>query len=67
VLVVNRQLGITNDVNEENVRDLELDLFFNFARHFFARTVRKSLSYIKLGAESGRSEANVQQSAVSAS
>src|SRR5712692_2603396 len=32
-LLINRKLGVANDVDEEDVGDLELNLFFNFARH----------------------------------
>src|SRR6266536_2694608 len=32
-LIVARHLGIGDDVDEENVRDLERDLLFNFSRH----------------------------------
>src|SRR5205823_725425 len=34
VLVVNRELGIANDVNEENVSDLYLNLFFYITGHY---------------------------------
>jgi hypothetical protein len=33
VLFVNRKLGVADDVEEENVRDLKLDLFLNLSRH----------------------------------
>jgi hypothetical protein len=33
VLLVRRELGVTDDVDEENVRDLELDLFLVVVRH----------------------------------
>src|SRR5205823_9256529 len=33
--------------DEENVRDFQRDLFFNFGRHLFARIVRRFCSYIK--------------------
>ena len=33
MLLVNRELGITNNVDEENVRDLELNFFLNFGGH----------------------------------
>jgi len=46
--LINQQLRVTGDVDEEDVGDLELDLFFNFGGHLFARTLRKSLSDIKL-------------------
>src|SRR5438093_777592 len=48
-LLVRHELGIANDVDEEHIGDLQLDLFFNFVSHLFARTVRKSWSYIKRG------------------
>ena len=34
VLVVNRKLRVTDDVDEENMRDLELDLLVHFGRHW---------------------------------
>jgi hypothetical protein len=33
VLLVNRELGVTDNVEEEDMRDLELDLFLNFGSH----------------------------------
>jgi len=33
VLFVNGELRVADDVEEENVRDLKLDLLFNFGRH----------------------------------
>jgi len=33
VLFVNRKLRVADDVEEENVRDLKLDLLFNLGRH----------------------------------
>jgi hypothetical protein len=38
------------------VANLELDLFFNFGGHWFALTVRKSLSYSKLGGQSAEAK-----------
>src|SRR6266404_3756392 len=32
-LFVNRKLGVTDDVNEQDVGDLELDLFLNLSGH----------------------------------
>src|SRR5205807_185078 len=32
-LIVNRTLGVANDVDEQDMRDLELDLFFYFGGH----------------------------------
>src|SRR6266480_1430327 len=32
-LFVNRKLGVTNDVDEQDVRDLKLDLFLNLSGH----------------------------------
>ena len=32
-LLVNQQLRVANDVDEQDMRDLELDLFFNFGGH----------------------------------
>src|SRR5207253_2774596 len=46
-LIVARHLRIGDDVDEENVRDFERDLFLNFGRHLFARTVRRFCAYIK--------------------
>jgi hypothetical protein len=37
-LIVARHLRIGDDVDEENVRDLERDLFFNFGRHWLSDT-----------------------------
>ena len=34
VLFVNRKFRVADDVDEQNVRDLKLDLFFNFRRPF---------------------------------
>ena len=50
-LIISRHFGIRDDVDEENVGDLERDLLFYFGGHLLARTVRKSLPYIKLGTE----------------
>jgi len=33
VLLVNRELGVTDNVEKEHMRDFELDLFFNFGGH----------------------------------
>jgi hypothetical protein len=33
VLLVNGKLGVANDVHEQDMRDLELDLFFDLGRH----------------------------------
>jgi len=33
VLVVNRKLGVTNNVNEQDMANLELDFLFNFSGH----------------------------------
>jgi len=33
VLVVNRKLRVANDVDEQDTRDLELELFFGFGSH----------------------------------
>jgi hypothetical protein len=33
VLVVNRQLGVTNDVDEQNMRDFQLNFFLNLSGH----------------------------------
>jgi hypothetical protein len=33
VLFVNGELSVADDVEEENVRDLKLDLLFNFGGH----------------------------------
>src|SRR6266550_513027 len=41
MLIVNRKLRVTDDVDQEYVRDFECDLLFYFSRHFFARTLRK--------------------------
>src|SRR5205807_4773323 len=49
-LFINRKLRVADDVDEQDVRDLKLDLLFNFSGHLaISRIVRKSLSYIKLG------------------
>ena len=37
-VVVNRKLRVTNDVDEEDRRDFELDLFFNLRGHIRAPT-----------------------------
>ena len=37
VLVVNRKLRVANDVDEQNMGDLELDLFLNLRRHVLMR------------------------------
>src|SRR5713226_9912441 len=59
-LIVNRKLRVANNVDEQDMGDLELDLFLNFGGHLFARTVRKSSSYIKLGAGCRTETPNVQ-------
>src|SRR5206468_6079874 len=46
-LIVDRHFGISDDVDEEDMRDLERDLLFYFGGHLLARIVRKSSSYIK--------------------
>jgi hypothetical protein len=33
VLVINRKLRVTNDIDEQDMRDFELDLLFNFSGH----------------------------------
>ena len=33
MLLVNRELGVTDNVEKEHMRDLELDLFLNFGGH----------------------------------
>jgi hypothetical protein len=33
VLLVNRELGVTDNVEKEHVRDFKLDLFRNFGGH----------------------------------
>src|SRR4029077_16263737 len=35
VLVVNRKLRVANDVDEQDMRDLKLDLFLNFRSHLW--------------------------------
>ena len=41
VLLVNRKLGVTNNVDEQDMRDLELDLLFNLSGHIdLSRHVR---------------------------
>jgi hypothetical protein len=37
VLIVNRKVRVANDVDEENMRDLELDLFLDLNRHLVGR------------------------------
>ena len=32
-LLIDQELGVTDDVDEENVPDLQLDLLFNFSGH----------------------------------
>jgi hypothetical protein len=32
-LLIDQELGVTDDVDEENVPDLQFDLFFNFSGH----------------------------------
>src|SRR5205809_1169777 len=65
MLVVNRKLRIANDVDEQDMGDLQLDFFFNFGRHYFARILNKSVSYIKRGAQ--RAAGRGQKSEVSKS
>ena len=36
-LIVNRKLGVTNDVNEKDMGDLELDLFLDLGGHAMKR------------------------------
>src|SRR6184192_3409938 len=49
-LFANRKLRVADDVDEQDVRDLKLDLLFNFSGHLtISRIVRKSLSHIKRG------------------
>src|SRR5438552_18196143 len=49
-LLRSHQLRIADNVDEEHIGKLQLDLFFNFGRHLFARIMRKFPSYIKRGA-----------------
>src|SRR6266487_734173 len=44
-LLGDKQFGITDDVDEENVPDLELDLFFNLSGHINAPTERTPMIY----------------------
>jgi hypothetical protein len=37
VLIVNRKFRVANDVDEENMRDLELDLFLDLNGHLVVR------------------------------
>jgi hypothetical protein len=37
VLVVNRKLRVANDVDEQDMRDLELALFFDLSGHLVGR------------------------------
>ena len=37
MLFVNGELGVADDVEEENVRDLKLDLLFNLSGHTDSR------------------------------
>ena len=32
-LLINQELGVTDDVDEEDMTDLQFDLFFNFSGH----------------------------------
>ena len=45
VLVVNRELGVTDNVDEQNVRNFELDLFLDLNGHLVggrAKIIRSS-------------------------
>src|SRR5438477_3658794 len=44
-LLGDEQFGITDDVDEENVPDLQLDLFFNLRGHINAPTERTRMKY----------------------
>ena len=37
MLIVNRKFRVANDVDEENMRDLELDLFLDLNGHLVGR------------------------------
>src|SRR5205823_14467134 len=41
MLIVNRKLRVTDDVDQEYVRDFECDLLLYFSRHFSARSLRE--------------------------
>jgi hypothetical protein len=38
VLLVNRELGVTDNVEKEDMRDFELDLFVNLSGHIIDQT-----------------------------
>jgi hypothetical protein len=44
-LLGDEQFGITDNVDEENVPDLQLDLFFNLSGHINAPTERTRMTY----------------------
>jgi hypothetical protein len=42
-LLIDRQLGVTDDVREQNMRDLQLHLFLNFCGHPLKLRENKSI------------------------
>src|SRR5438270_7587033 len=44
-LLVNRKLGVTDDVDEQDMGNLEPDLLFNLSRHINAPTARTRMIY----------------------
>ena len=63
VLFVNRELGVANNVDEQDMRDLKLDFFFNFGGHA-SFGAADSASFWKRG--SFRSGSNIGSSRSSA-
>jgi hypothetical protein len=47
VLLVNRELGVTDNVEKEDMRDLKLDLFLNFGSHLGSRGDARRIDALK--------------------
>jgi hypothetical protein len=64
VLVVNRKLGIANDVDEQDMGDLELDLLLDLGRHVpmrFIHILRCPVEEIKIDNRTLRGVARYQR------
>jgi hypothetical protein len=59
VLLVNRELGVTDNVEKENMRDFEFDLFFNFDSHLDSHGNARRNDTLKSAAESREESASV--------
>jgi hypothetical protein len=52
VLIVNRELGVTDNVEKEDMRDFEFDLFLNFGGHLDLHGNARRNDTLKQAAES---------------